>query len=65
MGKFDEEFIWQVEGSPEPLKLRIMYVNNDYNYIEYTVLTSHRGTVIGPTFQFNVPEINFGTISYG
>ena len=24
-----------------------------------------RGEVIGPTFQFDVPQIKFGTISYG
>lgn len=29
------------------------------------LLHFYRGVVIGPTFQFDVPFVKFGTISYG
>ncbi|XP_006860378.1 PREDICTED: hydrocephalus-inducing protein homolog [Chrysochloris asiatica] len=47
LGHFEEEFLINVNGSPEPVKLTI------------------RGCVIGPTFHFNVPALNFGDVSFG
>ncbi|XP_052022456.1 hydrocephalus-inducing protein homolog [Apodemus sylvaticus] len=47
LGHFEEEFLIDVNGSPEPVKLTI------------------KGCVIGPTFHFNVPALNFGNVSYG
>uniref|UniRef100_F6WJJ0 HYDIN axonemal central pair apparatus protein n=1 Tax=Monodelphis domestica TaxID=13616 RepID=F6WJJ0_MONDO len=47
LGHFREEFLFSVNGSPEPVKLTI------------------RGCVIGPTFHFNVPALDFGDVSYG
>ncbi|XP_030099412.1 hydrocephalus-inducing protein isoform X1 [Mus musculus] len=47
LGYFEEEFLIDVNGSPEPVKMTI------------------RGCVIGPTFHFNVPALNFGNVSYG
>ncbi|KAM6223795.1 hydrocephalus-inducing protein homolog [Rhynchocyon petersi] len=47
LGYFEEEFLINVNGSPDPVKLTI------------------RGCVIGPTFHFNVPALNFGTVSFG
>ncbi|KAM9191706.1 LOW QUALITY PROTEIN: hydrocephalus-inducing protein homolog [Dugong dugon] len=47
LGHFEEEFLINVNGSPEPVKLVI------------------RGCVIGPTFHFNVPALNFGDVSFG
>ncbi|XP_045149859.1 hydrocephalus-inducing protein homolog [Echinops telfairi] len=47
VGYFEEEFLINVHGSPEPVKLTI------------------RGCVIGPTFHFNVPALNFGDVSFG
>uniref|UniRef100_A0A4X2JPP9 HYDIN axonemal central pair apparatus protein n=1 Tax=Vombatus ursinus TaxID=29139 RepID=A0A4X2JPP9_VOMUR len=47
LGHFKEEFLFSVNGSPEPVKLTI------------------RGCVIGPTFHFNVPSLDFGDVSFG
>ncbi|ESO91099.1 hypothetical protein LOTGIDRAFT_122343, partial [Lottia gigantea] len=47
LGDFSEEFCFQIDGSPEQLKVKFS------------------GSVIGPTFQFNVPKLKFGTVSYG
>ncbi|XP_046359897.2 hydrocephalus-inducing protein homolog isoform X3 [Haliotis rufescens] len=47
LGDFQEEFQFQVDGSPEQLQITFI------------------GSVIGPTFQFNVPKLKFGTVSYG
>ncbi|XP_054856814.1 hydrocephalus-inducing protein homolog [Eublepharis macularius] len=47
LGEFSEEFQFNVNGSPQPVKLVI------------------RGCVIGPTFHFNVPSLNFGAVSFG
>lgn len=47
LGGFNEEFQWFIEGSPQPLRLKI------------------QGEVIGPTFQFDTSQINFGTVPYG
>ncbi|XP_042636791.1 hydrocephalus-inducing protein homolog [Orycteropus afer afer] len=47
LGHFEEEFLINVNGSPEPMKLIV------------------RGCVIGPTFHFNVPALNFGDVSFG
>ncbi|KAK6174452.1 hypothetical protein SNE40_017727 [Patella caerulea] len=47
LGDFSEEFFFQIDGSPEQLKVLF------------------KGSVIGPTFQFNVPRLKFGTVSYG
>ncbi|XP_068943597.1 hydrocephalus-inducing protein homolog [Petaurus breviceps papuanus] len=47
LGHFKEEFLFNVNGSPEPVKLTI------------------RGCVIGPTFHFNVPSLDFGDVSFG
>ncbi|XP_072492710.1 hydrocephalus-inducing protein homolog isoform X2 [Notamacropus eugenii] len=47
LGHFKEEFLFNVNGSPQPVKLTI------------------RGCVIGPTFHFNVPSLDFGDVSFG
>ncbi|XP_036605974.1 hydrocephalus-inducing protein homolog [Trichosurus vulpecula] len=47
LGHFKEDFLFNVNGSPEPVKLTI------------------RGCVIGPTFHFNVPSLDFGDVSFG
>ncbi|KAL3860158.1 hypothetical protein ACJMK2_010318 [Sinanodonta woodiana] len=47
LGDFSEDFYFQVDGSPEQLKIRFS------------------GSVIGPTFQFDVSRLKFGTVSYG
>ncbi|XP_051830566.1 hydrocephalus-inducing protein homolog [Antechinus flavipes] len=47
LGHFQEEFLFNIHGSPEPVKLTI------------------RGCVIGPTFHFNVPSLDFGDVSFG
>uniref|UniRef100_G3VZI4 HYDIN axonemal central pair apparatus protein n=1 Tax=Sarcophilus harrisii TaxID=9305 RepID=G3VZI4_SARHA len=47
LGHFQEEFLFSINGSPEPVKLTI------------------RGCVIGPTFHFNVPSLDFGDVSFG
>ncbi|XP_006878929.1 PREDICTED: hydrocephalus-inducing protein homolog [Elephantulus edwardii] len=47
LGAFEEEFLINVSGSPDPVKLVI------------------RGCVVGPTFHFNVPALNFGQVSFG
>ncbi|NWI49186.1 HYDIN protein, partial [Calyptomena viridis] len=47
LGKFEEQFLFSVTGSPKPVTLTV------------------RGCVIGPTFHFSVPALNFGDISPG
>ncbi|XP_069073573.1 hydrocephalus-inducing protein homolog [Pleurodeles waltl] len=47
LGEFNEEFKFEIDGSPEPISFTI------------------RGCVIGPTFHFSVPALNFGDMSFG
>ncbi|KAJ3022533.1 hypothetical protein HKX48_005950 [Thoreauomyces humboldtii] len=47
MGDVSEEFVWRLEGGPEPLRICV------------------KGRVVGPSFHFTVPDVNFGKVSYG
>ncbi|PAA50321.1 hypothetical protein BOX15_Mlig000423g3, partial [Macrostomum lignano] len=47
LGDFDENFHFQLEGSPDTLSVNF------------------RGSVIGPTFHFETPELRFGPVSLG
>ncbi|CAH1779299.1 unnamed protein product [Owenia fusiformis] len=47
LGDFSEDFYFQIDGSPEKLKL------------------TFSGSVIGPTFQFDKPKLDFKMVSYG
>ncbi|ERE78886.1 hydrocephalus-inducing protein [Cricetulus griseus] len=67
LGHFEEEFLIDVNGSPEPVKLTIRSLPRLTGFIPTSpicVLT-FRGCVIGPTFHFNVPALHFGDVSYG
>ncbi|KAJ3416712.1 hypothetical protein HDV05_000542 [Chytridiales sp. JEL 0842] len=47
LGTFSEEFMWDLEGSPDKLSLCC------------------KGNVVGPTFYFNSPSLDFGKLAYG
>ncbi|KAI1889973.1 hypothetical protein AGOR_G00168420 [Albula goreensis] len=47
LGTFTEEFLFSVEGNPEPFPL------------------TFRGRVMGPTFHFTVPKLDFGDVAFG
>lgn len=42
-----------------------LFVSSFVIVIHNVLLSLSRGSVIGPTFHFNIPKLKFGVVSYG